>query len=80
MQLRPGKSSSGYSLYEDHDGNIWMRPWGKGVCFTERKISALHFTESDGLANNSVLSVIGDGEFIWIATLGRSVSRCNLLE
>ncbi len=45
----------------------------------KEKFPALHFTESDGLANNSVLSVNGDGEFIWIATLG-GVSRCNLLK
>jgi ligand-binding sensor domain-containing protein len=80
IRLRPGKKAPVItSMYEDHDENIWIATMGEGVfVLLKEKFPALHFTESDGLANNSVLSVNGNGEFIWIATLG-GVSRCNLL-
>jgi ligand-binding sensor domain-containing protein len=59
------------SIWESPQGEIWAGTFGDGVfvCTPDgRKLR--HLGERDGLANGSVLSIAGDGERVWLATLG----------
>jgi ligand-binding sensor domain-containing protein len=60
------------ALWQAPDGRVWVGTFGNGVYVldgTTGRIRA-HLTERDGLANGSVLSVGGDGRYVWLATLG----------
>lgn len=59
------------SLFEDKFKNIWIGTFGDGVyCLDDRKTQIRHLTEKDGLTNESVLSIEGKNDKIWLATLG----------
>ena len=59
------------SLFEDAFENIWIGTFGDGIyLYHEATKSINHFTEEDGLTNNSVLSIDGLNGKIWLATLG----------
>ncbi len=64
------------SLYEDSFGYIWMGTFDYGV-FRYDPITRewQNFSERDGLVNSNVLSIDGQGNEIWFATLG-GVSKC----
>jgi ligand-binding sensor domain-containing protein len=59
------------SIYEDDEGWIWLGTFDEGlkVLKPENKTFA-HYSEADGLSNNSILSIDGNGNEIWFATLG----------
>lgn len=58
-------------LYEDFKGNIWMGTFDEGIIILDPQTKKLrHFTEKQGLANNNVLSITGNTNNIWLATLG----------
>jgi ligand-binding sensor domain-containing protein len=59
------------SLYTDPSGHIWIGTFGQGLyCFDPRSKRHLHLTERDGISNNSILNLDGQGQTIWLATLG----------
>ncbi len=59
------------SLYQDKFENIWVGTFDKGVfCLDPVSGQMKQFTESQGLTSNSVLSIDGIGNYIWLATLG----------
>jgi len=59
------------SLYEDNFQNLWIGTFGSGVyCYQPATGRLRHFTEQDGLTNGSVLSIDGNNERLWLATLG----------
>ncbi|MBR9921282.1 MAG: hypothetical protein GYB31_10625 [Bacteroidetes bacterium] len=72
------------SIYEDHYGVIWVGTFGEGLILYD-PVSNLkkQFSESDGLANGSILSIGGKEDRVWLATLGgvsEIDNRRNLLE
>ncbi len=59
------------SLWESPTGEIWAGTFGNGVFVLDNQGRVLRqFSERQGLANGSVLSIGGDGHKIWLATLG----------
>jgi ligand-binding sensor domain-containing protein len=59
------------SLFQDKHQNIWIGTFGQGVYlyhYASKKFR--HFSETDGLTNNSVLSMDGVNGHVWLATLG----------
>lgn len=66
------------SLFEAANGAIWAGSFGQGVFVISPAGKLLRrFLETDGLANGSVLSIAGNHEKIWLATLG-GVSEIHL--
>ncbi len=66
------------SLWESPlDGNIWVGTFGEGAYIVSPSGRVLRrLTERDGLPNGSVLSIAGDGQRVWLATLG-GVACCS---
>ena len=59
------------SLWESPIGEIWAGTFGNGVFVFDRQGRVLRqFTERQGLPNGSVLSISGDAQKVWLATLG----------
>ncbi|MBC7776896.1 MAG: histidine kinase [Phycisphaerae bacterium] len=66
------------SLWESPTGEIWAGTFGNGVFVLDQQGRVLRqFSERHGLANGSVLSIGGDGQNVWLATLG-GVSAMNM--
>ncbi|MEX0968421.1 MAG: two-component regulator propeller domain-containing protein [Bacteroidia bacterium] len=65
------------SLYQDTFGFIWAGTFGDGLYRFDEAGNKSHFTEENGLINNNVLSINGEGKTIWFATLG-GVSNAEL--
>ena len=66
------------SLWESPKGEIWAGTFGNGVYVFDQNGRVLRqFSEHQGLANGSVLSIGGDAQKVWLATLG-GVSAMNL--
>lgn len=59
------------SIYEDQFDNLWIGTFGDGVfCYHPLTGQWRVLNEDDGLTNGSILSIDGDGDRIWLATLG----------
>lgn len=59
------------SLWESPRGEIWAGTFGNGVFVLDLQGRVIRqFSEKQGLANGSVLSIGGDQEKVWLATLG----------
>ncbi|WP_319479959.1 two-component regulator propeller domain-containing protein [uncultured Draconibacterium sp.] len=60
------------SLFEAHDGNIWIGTYGDGICkYTENENSGgfISFNQQDGLCNNVAYGIEEDAEGnLWIST------------
>jgi len=55
-------------VLEDMNGNIWIGGFGLNRYLPESE-SFIHYTESDGLANNSVMGILEDNSGnLWIST------------
>jgi hypothetical protein len=67
------------SIYEDKYGTIWVGTRGGGLNkFNHAKQNFIHFTEKEGLSNNSIYAILGDNnDFLWIST-NKGLSRFNL--
>jgi ligand-binding sensor domain-containing protein len=72
--IKPVTAASNLSvtaLYEDPEGKLWVGTFGQGLfIFSPDGQRLQQWTELDGLSNNSILSINGHGNQIWLATLG----------
>lgn len=57
-------------ICEDRHGNFWLGTEGGGLILFDRKTMRVkqRFSTSDGLCNNSVLSIVEDGDNLWLST------------
>lgn len=63
-----------FSLLEDRKGNFWFGTYGSGVYYYDGK-SSQHFTTTEGLASNLVMTICEDkAGIIWFGT-GGGLSR-----
>ena len=59
------------SLYMDIGGHLWIGTFGQGLIYLDPASGRYRtFFKSDGLTDESILSITGDGEHLWLATLG----------
>jgi len=59
------------SLWESPSGEVWAGTFGNGVFVLDQQGRTLrHYSERHGLANGSVLSIGGDQQKVYLATLG----------
>lgn len=68
--LPPGKNV--ITMWESPaDGSVWVGTFGEGVIILDSTGKIIRrLTERDGLSNNSVLSIGGNGKQVWLASLG----------
>lgn len=66
------KKENVIALWESpSDGNIWAGTFGNGVYVVSPEGRILrHLSERNGLNNGSILSIAGEGQRVWLATLG----------
>ena len=70
-QHLPQLSLNIISLYEDKFGNIWLGTFGEGLYIYHPPTGQIRILkEQDGLTNNSILSMGGTADRVWLATLG----------
>lgn len=70
-QVLKEKNLNVTSLFQDKYGNMWVGTFGDGVyIYQESTAGIIHFSEKEGLTNNSVLSIDGVNGHVWLATLG----------
>ncbi len=59
------------SLYDGADGKVYAGTFGSGLYILDDGGAAVaHLTAEDGLSNESILDITGQGGEIWLATLG----------
>lgn len=76
-QILPEKEKI-ISSYFDNYGFLWLGTYEYGIFrFNPKTGHLINITEEQGLANNNVLSITGNENTIWFATLG-GVSKCIL--
>ncbi|WP_143305895.1 hybrid sensor histidine kinase/response regulator transcription factor [Chitinophaga vietnamensis] len=63
-------------LYEDEEGNIWAGFYYDGLARVHQD-SITVFTEKNGLCNNNVMAILGEGRQLWIST-SNGLSRFNI--
>jgi len=66
-------------IHEDHDGLFWIGTFGGGLDRFDRKTGSFtHYTEKDGLSNNTILGILEDDHRnLWIST-NRGISKFNI--
>lgn len=70
VSLLPNKANV-VSLYEDRYHNIWIGTYDEGVyCYHPVTKKIFHVDEKGGLTTNSVISISGLGDQLWLATFG----------
>lgn len=58
-------------LYPDQRGGLWAGSFGSGLYWYDPvRERSIRWTEREGLVNNSILSIGGAGDTLWLATLG----------
>jgi signal transduction histidine kinase/ligand-binding sensor domain-containing protein len=69
-------SNSVFSFYEDPDGFMWIGTWGGGLNRFDRSTGTFdHFTEGDGLPNDTIYGIEVDADgHLWMST-NRGLSR-----
>jgi signal transduction histidine kinase/DNA-binding response OmpR family regulator len=67
-----------WCIYKDHAGQLWIGTDAGGLNrFDVNRDEFVHFTERDGLANNSVMGILEDDSgCLWLSTL-KGLSRFN---
>ncbi len=78
VKLPVKKNSKIICMYEDASGMLWIGFFDEGVVRYD-PVTGLsrRFTENHGLVNNNILSITGNEDRIWFATLG-GVSSCEI--
>lgn len=72
------KKANVVSLYEDDYHNIWIGTYDEGVyCYHPVNHKIRHIDENGGLTTNSVISISGLDDQLWLATFG-GVTAINL--
>jgi signal transduction histidine kinase/DNA-binding response OmpR family regulator/streptogramin lyase len=73
------KSDIVFAIKSDRSGRIWVGTGGGGLCMYDQQSDQVHrFTEKDGLANNTVYSLVIDNkENIWMTT-NSGISKFDL--
>lgn len=62
-------------VYEDQTGCLWIGTQGEGVWrFWPEPERWEHYTETDGLLSDHILSISGNDSLIWFATFGGAAS------
>ena len=57
-------------LYADEDANIWLGTYNDGLYHYNTKTKKLkQYTKRDGLCDNNIFSITGNGTEIWLGTL-----------
>lgn len=69
LELAENNNEYIISLYVDSYQRIWAGTFGQGLWIIDGD-KKHHITEKQGLINNSVLSVSGDPQRVWVGTLG----------
>ncbi len=69
-------SDSVFAFYEDAKGNMWIGTWGGGLNRFDRTTRRFeHFTEQDGLPNDTIYGIEADQDgALWMST-NRGLSR-----
>jgi ligand-binding sensor domain-containing protein len=71
MQL---KGRSVVSMYQDATGYLWFGTFGGGLYRADAETGQIRFIGlKEGLTNENILSISGQGNEIWLATLGGAV-------
>jgi ligand-binding sensor domain-containing protein/signal transduction histidine kinase len=67
------------TIYTDDASGIWIGTYGGGLNWLNEKDSTFtHFTEDNGLANNAVYGILGDGNGnLWMSS-NKGISRLNI--
>lgn len=69
------------SMWEAPDSNIWVGTFGSGIYILKNNGETFrHLSTKEGIANGSILSISGDGDRIWLASLGGVISLKQNLE
>ncbi len=59
------------SVFEDVNHEVWLGTLGKGLYRLSPSTGYIqHYNEQNGLINDNILSIEGDSQYIWLATLG----------
>jgi ligand-binding sensor domain-containing protein len=66
-------------IYPDRRGNVWFGTLGGGLSMFDAKSNKFnHFTELDGLANNTIYGIVEDQQNnLWLST-NRGISKFNM--
>ncbi len=66
------------SIYEDSEGTIWIGTFGGGLNRFDRTTKSFtHFTDQDGLPDNTVYGILeGSDETLWLST-NKGLSKFN---
>lgn len=66
------------AIYEDKSGVLWLGTEGNGLLKFDRKVHTFSsYTESNGLASNSVLNILEDNQHnLWMSTFN-GISKLN---
>ncbi len=69
-------SDSIFAFYEDPSGSMWIGTWGDGLDRFDRSTGTFeHFTEADGLPNDTIYGIEADaGGQLWMST-NRGLAR-----
>lgn len=75
----PAKELNIVSVFEDRFGNLWLGTFGDGAYIVNPTTgNRRHLGQREGLLNGSILSIDGEGDRIWLASLG-GVTEVDLL-
>lgn len=67
-----------WTLYEDHNKNIWSGTWNCSVCSYDRK-EFRSFGPGNGITNKLITSIFEDDEHnLWIGSDGGGIYRMNI--
>jgi len=74
-------NNSIYALYRDPQGNMWAGTADGGINLFNRSANSFvhykHTSSAQSLANNIVLDILGDKDFLWIGTDGGGLDKLD---
>jgi ligand-binding sensor domain-containing protein/serine phosphatase RsbU (regulator of sigma subunit) len=72
-------NTSFISMYLDNEQYVWFGTYNEGVIRVNPKnLRYKQYKESDGLANNSIISISGNDSIVWFSSIGGGVSYSKL--